>query len=214
MSDETDLRKALAYLHDLDAELEERSAVRGPRANSTAREDMFYQLDDARKLIAALELHASNVSCIIYHDGGEVKSVSATDVNEYLAKASGRTVTSKDFRTWGATVEAAQYLSALPTEKERKEIPAGTIKRNIRDAIRSVSRALGNTPAVCRRSYIHPAVFRCYEAGVAAKPRRRAGLRAKECATLSLLPVPTPARAKRRHAYRTDTDTRQRPNAI
>jgi hypothetical protein len=72
VNDETDLRKAIAYLCDLDAELDERSAVRGLRANSAAREDMLYQLDHARKLVAALERYASNVSCISYHDGGEV----------------------------------------------------------------------------------------------------------------------------------------------
>ena len=72
MSDETDLRKAIAYLHDLDAELDERSFVRGLHANSAAREDMLYQLDHARKLVAALERHASNVSCISYHDGVEM----------------------------------------------------------------------------------------------------------------------------------------------
>ena len=64
VNDETDLRKAIAYLHDLDAELEERSAVSGMRANSAAREDMLYQLDQARKLVVALECHASNASCI------------------------------------------------------------------------------------------------------------------------------------------------------
>jgi hypothetical protein len=72
VNDETDLCKAIAYLDDLDAELEERSTVRGLRANSAAREDMLYQLDHARKLVAALERHASNISCISYHDGGEV----------------------------------------------------------------------------------------------------------------------------------------------
>ena len=72
MNGEMDLRKAIAYLHDLDAELEERSAVRRPHANSPARQDMLYQLDHARKLVAALERHASNISCISYHNGGEV----------------------------------------------------------------------------------------------------------------------------------------------
>jgi len=72
VNDETDLRKAIAYLHDLDAELEERSAVRVLRVNSAAREDMLYQLDHARKLVAALERQASNISCISHHDGGEV----------------------------------------------------------------------------------------------------------------------------------------------
>lgn len=72
MKDETDLRVAIAYLRDLDAELEERSAVCGPRANSAARDDMLYQLDHASKLIAGLERHGSNVSCISHHGGGKV----------------------------------------------------------------------------------------------------------------------------------------------
>jgi hypothetical protein len=72
VNDETDLRKAIAYLHDLDAELEERSAVRGLCANSAARQDMLYQLDHARKLVAILERQAPNIACISYLDGGEV----------------------------------------------------------------------------------------------------------------------------------------------
>jgi hypothetical protein len=67
-----DLCKAIAYLHDLDDELEEKSAVRDLRANSAVREDMLYQLDHARKLVAALERHASNISCINYHNGEDV----------------------------------------------------------------------------------------------------------------------------------------------
>jgi hypothetical protein len=70
-SHEADLYKAIAYLHDLDAELEERSAVRSQRANPVAREDMRYQLDHARKLVAVLERQASNLSCLSYHDGEE-----------------------------------------------------------------------------------------------------------------------------------------------
>ena len=72
MNEEMSLRKAIAYLHDLDAELEERSAARGLRANSAAREGMLYQLDHARTLVAALERHGSNVSCISHRDAGEV----------------------------------------------------------------------------------------------------------------------------------------------
>jgi hypothetical protein len=68
-SHEADLYKAIAYLRDLDTELEERSAVRGQRVNSVAREDMRYQLDHARKLVAALERHAPNISDLSYHDG-------------------------------------------------------------------------------------------------------------------------------------------------
>ena len=72
MNHETELRKAIAYLQDLDAELEERSAVRGLRANSAAREDMLYQLAHAGNLLASLERQAPNISCMSYKDGREV----------------------------------------------------------------------------------------------------------------------------------------------
>jgi len=128
----------------------------------------------------------------VYRHGPDVKSISASDVNDYLANASGRTVTSKDFRTWGGTVHAAAYLGTLP--KESEERAAGTLKRQMREAVRSVSRVLGNTPAVCRRSYIHPAVFRSHETGMRAEPKRIAGLRAAERAALGLLAAATEAR--------------------
>jgi hypothetical protein len=64
VSHETDLRTAIAYLADLDAELEERSAHRTPDAHLAARTDMLYQLDHARQLVAALERGASSMSCI------------------------------------------------------------------------------------------------------------------------------------------------------
>jgi hypothetical protein len=72
VNDETDLRKVIAYLHDLDAELKERSPVHDPRANSSARKDMLYQLDHAKKLIAVFERDASNIFCLSNHDGAEV----------------------------------------------------------------------------------------------------------------------------------------------
>jgi cob(I)alamin adenosyltransferase len=71
-SDEENLRIAIAYLYDLDVEIEERSAVRCQNANWSAREDMLYQLDHARTLVAALEHHAPNLSCMSWHDGGEM----------------------------------------------------------------------------------------------------------------------------------------------
>jgi hypothetical protein len=71
VSHETDLRTAIAYLADLDAELEERSTLSAPDAHSEAREDMLYQLDHARRLVAALEQRASNMSCMSCHSGCE-----------------------------------------------------------------------------------------------------------------------------------------------
>ena len=117
-----------------------------------------------------------------YRASGEVRSISAGDVNQYLRMVSGAAVTSKDFRTWGGTVHAADYLAKAGLGDSKK-----SSRLHVRNAIHTAARLLGNTPVVCRRSYIHPAVFACYEAGVAAMPRRIAGLRAAECAMLSLL---------------------------
>ena len=119
-----------------------------------------------------------------YQENGEPRSVSAADVNAYLREVSGGPVTSKDFRTWGATVHAATLLARAPPEATR------TARRShVREAIRATARMLGNTPAVCRRSYIHPVVFTSHEAGTRATPRRIAGLRAAECAVLGLLAI-------------------------
>src|SRR5215813_1388868 len=72
MSGDRDLRTAAAYLTDLDAELEERSAAGDLRVPSAARQDMLYQLDHARQLVAALEQRTSNVSCLSGQSGCEV----------------------------------------------------------------------------------------------------------------------------------------------
>lgn len=79
------------------------------------------------------------------------------NVNEYLRAASGQDITAKDFRTWAATNLALLALNRL-TEKK----PSNT---GLVQAIKEVARQLGNTPAVCRKSYIHPAVFEAYLQG-------------------------------------------------
>jgi hypothetical protein len=72
MGHETSLRTAIAYLADLDAELEERSALRDPGLHAAAHEDMRYQLEQARQLVACMEQQASNVSCMSLRDGREM----------------------------------------------------------------------------------------------------------------------------------------------
>ena len=72
MIPETELRTAMAYLADLDSELEERSALRPSHAHSMARADMLYQLDQARQLVACVEQRAANMSCITCQKGCEV----------------------------------------------------------------------------------------------------------------------------------------------
>jgi DNA topoisomerase I len=98
-----------------------------------------------------------------YQDGGELKTVTSDDVNEYLREASGEDVTAKDFRTWAATVLAACALREAPRFDSETEA-----KRNVVAAIDEVARKLGHTRAVCRRSYVHPAVIDTYVRGAFA----------------------------------------------
>jgi DNA topoisomerase-1 len=91
-------------------------------------------------------------------DDGEVRDVRSEDVNAYLREATGGAdVTAKDFRTWAGTVLTYRALRALqPGETDRQA------RKNVVEAIRQTSEALGNTPAVARRSYVHPAVLQAY----------------------------------------------------
>ena len=117
-----------------------------------------------------------------YKDGDELRQICAQDVNEYLRRIAGVAITSKDFRTWGGTVCAASSLARASVPRTKSEARA-----NVRDAIKAAAARLGNTPTVCRRSYIHPRVFECYEAGIVAAPARVSGLRKAECAVLGML---------------------------
>ncbi len=88
---------------------------------------------------------------------GATHSVSSHDVNDYLKEISGEDFTAKDFRTWAGTVLASLALQEF--EKFDSETQA---KRNIMQAIENVSKQLGNTPSVCRKCYVHPAVIDSY----------------------------------------------------
>ncbi len=84
-------------------------------------------------------------------DTGAIKGLGSHDVNAYLREISGDDFTAKDFRTWFGTVLAARALLDIAAEKPTKKA--------INDAVRGVSQKLGNTLAVCRRSYVHPGIF-------------------------------------------------------
>ena len=93
-------------------------------------------------------------------DDGTVRDVSSDDVNAYLREISGGDFTAKDFRTWAGTVLAYRALRALQ--------PAGSAtaaRRNVVQAMRETAGRLGNTPAVTRKSYVHPAVLEAYMDG-------------------------------------------------
>lgn len=92
---------------------------------------------------------------------GVVHAIGSADVNDYLRSISGEDYTAKDFRTWAGTVLAALAL------RETAEFSSETeAKRNIVRAIESVAERLGNTPAVCRKCYVHPGVIDAYLGGV------------------------------------------------
>ncbi len=93
-------------------------------------------------------------------DEGEPRDVASDDVNAYLREISRADVTAKDFRTWAGTVLAYRALRALAPDPDDK-----AARRNVVDAVRFTSERLGNTPAVARRSYVHPAILAAYMEG-------------------------------------------------
>jgi len=93
-------------------------------------------------------------------EDGETHSVDSSDVNDYLRNITGEEYTAKDFRTWSGTVLAALALQEF--EKFDSETQA---KKNIVRAIESVAEKLGNTPTICRKCYVHPAVLDAYLEG-------------------------------------------------
>ena len=84
-------------------------------------------------------------------------AVGSSDVNRYLQEASGADITAKDFRTWAGTNLAALALQELAAATD--PLPP---KKSMLRAVESVSKLLGNTPAICRKCYIHPAIFEGY----------------------------------------------------
>ena len=91
---------------------------------------------------------------------GEVRDVTAPDVNGYLREITGAKYTSKDIRTWGGTVRAATILADVGPAASPREA-----EKNIVLTCKLVSSELGNTPPICRGAYIHPAVLEGYLSG-------------------------------------------------
>ncbi|HVU34100.1 MAG TPA: DNA topoisomerase IB [Opitutaceae bacterium] len=101
-------------------------------------------------------------------DEGRRQKVSSEDVNEYLRRIAGREYSAKDFRTWAGTVLAAIALAQFKAFETKAQA-----KRNLVAAIEHVASRLGNTPAVCRKCYIHPVVLESYLDGATVSVLRR-----------------------------------------
>jgi DNA topoisomerase IB len=135
---------------------------------------------DAIAAVEAMRRRRSGPDDLLaYLQNGSWHDVRSADVNTYIQEEIGEAFSAKDFRTWSGTVLAAAALAGEP--KPKSEAAA---RRTIAAAVESVAAALGNTPAVCRRSYIDPRVFDRYRDGVTIEvglprngeltPRRRA----------------------------------------
>lgn len=108
-------------------------------------------------------------------DGGRARPIKPSDVNRYIKAATDPRFSSKDLRTWGGTLLAALELAEIGAAKDEAEI-----KKNLVTAIRNVAEELGNTPAVCRSSYVHPAVIDAYCKGITLdqfRPRKTRRIR-------------------------------------
>jgi DNA topoisomerase IB len=123
-------------------------------------------------LIAQLKRRrAGGEELLAYRNGRSWADVRSENVNDYLKAAAGADFSAKDFRTWSATVLAAVALAAMPVPDTK----TGR-KRRVDDAVKGAAAFLGNTPAVCRRSYIDPRVFDRYRSGATiGGALRRAG---------------------------------------
>lgn len=122
----------------------------------------------------------------------EVRGVESADVNEYLRAVTQEDFTAKDFRTWWGTVIAVEALKDLGEAQTQTQA-----KKNITEAVKEAAQYLGNTPAICRKCYVHPQVLDAYLNGtllktLKAQEERRphkalAGLHPEEVALMELL---------------------------
>ena len=137
-------------------------------------------------------------------DDGKRRDVGSGDVNAYLRELTGEDFTAKDFRTWAGTVLACTALKTFESFDSQARA-----KKNVVQAIEAVAGVLGNTKAVCRKSYIHPAIIDSYMDGSMIEILRRAatilrkkpdGLRPEEAAVLALLQQRLSKDARKRKA--------------
>lgn len=127
---------------------------------------------------------------------GKVQTLASQDVNGYLHEATGEEVTAKEFRTWGATVLVAEELASSEVA-DADDVSERALKSAVGAAVEVAAAALGNTPTICRQSYVHPEVISTFLAGgfeerygyalATAREKKPRELRLHEAATLFFL---------------------------
>jgi DNA topoisomerase-1 len=141
----------------------------------------FHDRRLSRVIRAVHELRGQRLFQYVDADGHR-HAVDSHDVNDYLRAAMGGDFTAKDFRTWGASLAAYQMLGGLECPADERQA-----KRQIDQCIKAVAGLLGNTPAVCRASYVAPAVLEAYRGG---RLRAASTARARELALLRCIGMP------------------------
>ncbi|MFB9906315.1 DNA topoisomerase IB [Allokutzneria oryzae] len=158
--------------------LREHIALRGGRvrvsyvAKGGLDREVVIEDDQVREVVRALvRRHDPNPELLSYWDSRSWHNVRSEEMNHFFREISGGPFTIKDLRTWNATVLAAIALAAAP----RPESKRGR-QRAVTAAVREVAEELGNTPAVCRKSYVDPYVIDAFEHGITMGSRvRRVG---------------------------------------
>ena len=140
------------------------------RGKSNVRQRQVVTDPELVRLVAR-QLRTPGSRLFTYRRNGRWHVITAREVNDYLQRLAGG-YSAKDFRTWGGTLRAATVLAELGPARNETEA-----KRNVAVAMRLVSSELGNTPTICRKSYVHPMVIARYldDGETIALPRARRG---------------------------------------
>jgi DNA topoisomerase IB len=144
--------------------IEDRLLVFDFPAKSGQRRVQAVTDESSLAVVRSLKRRRGGPQLLAYRDGSRWRELRAEEVNEYIKEAAGSDFTAKDFRTWNATVLAAVALAA------RAEVPPARRERAVSAAIKTVAAYLGNTPAVCRASYVDPRVIDRFKAGATIAP--------------------------------------------
>ena len=159
------------------------------RGKSGRQHEVDVRDDQIAKIISRLQDLPGQELFQYIDENGEVRDVKSQDVNDYLREITKEDFSAKDFRTWAGTL-----LSVLALNVQGGFETKGQAKANIKTAICAVAELLGNTPAICRRCYVHPAVVEAYLASTRipglSQAMQKSGnrqLRSAEAAVLKFL---------------------------
>ena len=182
----------LATMHTSHVTLDDGTLTFDYRAKSGRRRVQSIVDPAVYDIVAQLKRRRGDPELLAYRDGRSWRDIKSADVTAYVKEVTRGDFTAKDFRTWSATVLAAWALN----EFEAFDTKAAA-KHNVTQAIERTAARLGNTPAICRKSYVHPEVVNAYLDGslveslkgeVEAELRDElAGLRPEEVAVLAFL---------------------------